>query len=343
MPEAEDLYEILQLHPSAQQEVIDAAYQRLALLYHPATDPSPEAAGLMAAVSRAYAVLGDPEKRDAYDQSREAAKNAPAAQAETEPAEIATPQQRPRRRTRQSDLDYITIGSTKEDVARIQGPPSSTHTNADFGCEGESWGYGSGDASSSVRFNKAGRVQGWFNRGGLKVEMATGPNVTTSEFFSVGSHKDDVVRLEGTPFNVWIPNPKTNAAIQEEREYRKFMREVDRDLGKPRNPEYYEPVGKFDEDEDSDLETWHFPSGIVELSISTGRVRAWDNSDGSLKVQGTSPETEAAKTQRRIESRNAAPTPSVSPRSAPVAQGCGSLLAALALIAVAAVSALFLV
>ena len=75
VPETEDLYEILQLHSSAQQEVIDAAYQRLGLLYHPATDPSPEAAGLLAAIGRAYAVLGNPEKRAAYDQSRLAAKN----------------------------------------------------------------------------------------------------------------------------------------------------------------------------------------------------------------------------------------------------------------------------
>ena len=183
MPETEDLYEILQLHPSAHQDVIDAAYQRLALLYHPTTDPSPEAAGRLAAIGRAYAVLGDPEKRAAYDQSREVDKNAPAAPVETEPAESATPAIRPRRRSKQSDLDYITIGSTKEDVVRIQGPPSSTSSDADLGFEGETWGWGSGDTFCSVSFNKSGRVEGWYNRGDLKVKMLPGPNATSSEFF----------------------------------------------------------------------------------------------------------------------------------------------------------------
>ena len=70
MPETEDMYEILNLHPSAHPGFIEAACQRLALLYYPGTDPSPEAAGLMAAISRAYAVLGDPEKRAAYDLQR---------------------------------------------------------------------------------------------------------------------------------------------------------------------------------------------------------------------------------------------------------------------------------
>ena len=40
MPESEDLYEILQVHPSAHPEVIQAAYRRLALLYHPDHNPS---------------------------------------------------------------------------------------------------------------------------------------------------------------------------------------------------------------------------------------------------------------------------------------------------------------
>ncbi len=35
MPETEDLYEIMQVHPSAHPEVIQAAYRRLAQLYGP--------------------------------------------------------------------------------------------------------------------------------------------------------------------------------------------------------------------------------------------------------------------------------------------------------------------
>ena len=67
MPETENLYEILQVHPSAHPDVIRAAYRRLSLLYHPDRNPSPEATEMMAAINYAYEVLGDPEKRAAYD------------------------------------------------------------------------------------------------------------------------------------------------------------------------------------------------------------------------------------------------------------------------------------
>ena len=80
MAKAEDLYEILQVHPSAQPEIIQAAYRRLALLYHPDTNPSPEATAAMAAVNRAYEVLSDTEKRAEYDHSRGAPSRASAEQ-----------------------------------------------------------------------------------------------------------------------------------------------------------------------------------------------------------------------------------------------------------------------
>ena len=70
MPETEDLYEILHLHPSAHPDVIQAAYRRLALLYHPDKNSTPEATEMMAAVNRAYEVLSDPEKRAEYDRRR---------------------------------------------------------------------------------------------------------------------------------------------------------------------------------------------------------------------------------------------------------------------------------
>ncbi len=172
MADAEDLYEILQLHHSAHQNVIDAAYQRLAELYHPAKDPSPEAAAKLAAVSRAYAVLGDPEKRAAYDRDREA--EAAGASAKEEGLEPESPKPRSRKRTKQRALDYITVGSTKEDVARIQGPPSSTRDKADSGLEGETWYYGGvGKSSGNVFFDKRGRVEGWINWGGFECSDST--------------------------------------------------------------------------------------------------------------------------------------------------------------------------
>ena len=85
--------------------------------------------------------------------------------------------------------------------------------------------------------------------------MVPGPNATSSSLFSIDSHKDDVVRLQGTPFRIEIEWG--------------FEFRSERDL--------YGRDFKI-------RETWHFPGGTVEFSISTGRVTAWDNKDGSLKA-----------------------------------------------------------
>ena len=369
MPETEDLYEILNLHPSAHPGVIEAAYQRLALLYYPGTDPSPEASGLMAAISRAYAVLGDPEKRAAYDlqrrhpllatvlrdpkkrtvydlitslrkrmvilsdpekratydQNREAGGNAPAAQTEGESAEGDSPDARPRRKKKQSNADYFTIGSRKAEVSQIQGPPDST--DFDERSDEETWSYSDG----LVAFNRSGRVIWWsvFNDRDpnfLKVMMVPGPNATTSEFFSVGSHKDDVARLQGTPFRISLPFRwrLTRDEIDSNKETAKFNRE----FGIKHEGDIYTSSG-----DDNDDETWHFPGSTVEFSIATGRVTAWDNKDGSLKSQGISPETQAVKDLGRT--THTTPT-------APKAQGCSGVLLILGLFTAAAIAAMFL-
>ena len=70
MPEPADLYEILQVHPAAHPEVIHAAYDRLAQIYHPDGEPEVDVAARMAEINRAYAVLNDPQWRAAYDLQR---------------------------------------------------------------------------------------------------------------------------------------------------------------------------------------------------------------------------------------------------------------------------------
>ncbi len=62
-----DYYELLQVSPKADPEVIEAAYRRLALKYHPDHNPLPEAALRMQALNTAYAALKDPERRAEYD------------------------------------------------------------------------------------------------------------------------------------------------------------------------------------------------------------------------------------------------------------------------------------
>ena len=78
MPTAsEDFYEILQVHPKAEPEVIKAAYQRLAQKYHPDKNPGQaERMGLyMKKLNEAYMVLGDPTKRAVYDSQVGAGQN----------------------------------------------------------------------------------------------------------------------------------------------------------------------------------------------------------------------------------------------------------------------------
>jgi len=60
-------YEVLMLHPTATPEVISAVYRQLAKQHHP--DHSTDGGALMAEINEAYAVLGHPEKRAAYDKS----------------------------------------------------------------------------------------------------------------------------------------------------------------------------------------------------------------------------------------------------------------------------------
>lgn len=65
-----DLYKILQVDPSAEPEVIEAAYKRLVRKYHPDVNGSPNANERMQELNDAYDVLGDPAQRAEYDQAR---------------------------------------------------------------------------------------------------------------------------------------------------------------------------------------------------------------------------------------------------------------------------------
>ena len=62
----EDYYEILQVHPSAEPEIIKAAYRKLARKYHPDVNRDPATEEQMKKVNKAYEVLSNPEKRKLY-------------------------------------------------------------------------------------------------------------------------------------------------------------------------------------------------------------------------------------------------------------------------------------
>jgi curved DNA-binding protein CbpA len=65
-----DPYKVLQVDPEAEEEVIAAAYRRLARKYHPDTATGPEATGRIEAINAAWEVLGDPKRRAAHDRQR---------------------------------------------------------------------------------------------------------------------------------------------------------------------------------------------------------------------------------------------------------------------------------
>ncbi|HSK71458.1 MAG TPA: DnaJ domain-containing protein [Pyrinomonadaceae bacterium] len=88
--------------------------------------------------------------------------------------------------TTSSQSDYITVGSTVDDVLSIQGTPDRFTSNTFY--------YG----SSQIRFNN-NRVVSWeVYYPKLKVKMLTDSS-TENGYFTIGSTKDDVIKVQGTP------------------------------------------------------------------------------------------------------------------------------------------------
>jgi tetratricopeptide (TPR) repeat protein len=66
-----DLYEVLQVSPNADLDIIEAAYKRLASKWHPDRNPGDVSASeRMKLISAAYTTLSDPNKRRKYDSKR---------------------------------------------------------------------------------------------------------------------------------------------------------------------------------------------------------------------------------------------------------------------------------
>jgi hypothetical protein len=65
-----DLYRVLQVDPSADAEVLEAAYWRLARKYHPDVSSAADAEARMRELNDAYATLRDPARRAVYDRAR---------------------------------------------------------------------------------------------------------------------------------------------------------------------------------------------------------------------------------------------------------------------------------
>ena len=104
MAQPQDHYEVLQVHRTAHPDVIQAAYRRLALLYHPDRNPSNEATAMMARLNEAYEVLSDPKRRAKYDREQEL------------PREYASPDKR-----EPSDVASAAPGADRRSRGRARG------------------------------------------------------------------------------------------------------------------------------------------------------------------------------------------------------------------------------
>lgn len=86
MTDGPDPYKVLQVDSEAEDEVIQAAYRRLAQKYHPDVAPGPEAAARMAAINAAWEILRDPARRASHDLARRLERRAAERQADTRPS-----------------------------------------------------------------------------------------------------------------------------------------------------------------------------------------------------------------------------------------------------------------
>ncbi len=105
----------------------------------------------------------------------------------------------PARVSSEVSSQWFTLGSTSDEVLRIQGTPTRV--------EGSKWFYGFSEVSL-----RNGRVDGFDNYfGSLKVKMLPASDLLRAESnssFSIGSSTDEVLAIQGTPTsirgNVWF-------------------------------------------------------------------------------------------------------------------------------------------
>jgi curved DNA-binding protein CbpA len=157
-----DAYKTLQVDPEAEDEVIQAAYRRLAQKYHPdVSGPGPESAGRMAAINKAWESVRDPARRRAYDRERRAAGRA--SDASTAASASASGQASPASRGRASQARpgaAPTGTHTTAPGGQQNRPPETVSTDWTSGRSSEGGGYDPAVMGAKDGFGAAGRPPG---------------------------------------------------------------------------------------------------------------------------------------------------------------------------------------
>ncbi len=94
-------------------------------------------------------------------------------------------------------IQYFTRNDHKSSLLAIHGAPTQISTS--FRRSIEKWFYGN---NMVVIGSGGGKILRWSILGSMKVKLFPGEKVTKKAFFGVGSHEDDVIRLQGTPMEI---------------------------------------------------------------------------------------------------------------------------------------------
>jgi curved DNA-binding protein CbpA len=157
MSDGIDPYKVLQVDPEAEDEVVQAAYRRLARKYHPDLTGTPEAAARMASINAAWEMVGDPASRARYDRARAASMTATGAgpATHTTAARQASPPTEPRPPTPPTPPDIVSRDWTSGRSTTGSGFDESMRAPEGHGAAGPPPGRPSGTV---LNF---GRYAGW--------------------------------------------------------------------------------------------------------------------------------------------------------------------------------------
>ena len=162
-----DPYKVLQVDPEAEDEVIQAAYRRLAQKYHPDV-AGPDGSARMASINAAWELLRDPASRAAVDRERRIARHAEEGARQAEEATRQASASAPPRRTEPPARGGATPGPAERPPETVSSDWSSGRSSVGGGYDPSRMraadGYGAagappGDPSGTVL--GFGRYAGW--------------------------------------------------------------------------------------------------------------------------------------------------------------------------------------